>query len=145
MNERCRNIYQLGRNVAGLTQLEASERLNISVRALCNYELGKTVPNGDIVAAMTEVYGTRWLGYEHLRLSTKLGNQFLPPINILDDMAKSVLVLQKKSNDVEEVKSYMVEIACDGKIDKHEENRWNEVIKEVFEMAGAALSVVFSK
>ncbi|WP_353096373.1 helix-turn-helix transcriptional regulator [Tissierella praeacuta] len=144
MNESCRNIYQLGRNVAGLTQLEAAERLNISVRALGNYEMGKIVPNGDIVASMTEIYGTRWLGYEHLRLSTKLGKQFLPPINV-DDMAKSVLVLQKKSSDVEGVKNYMVEIACDGKIDKHEENRWNEVIKEVFEMAGAALSVVFSR
>lgn len=52
---------------------------------------------------MTEVYGTRWIGYEHLRLSTKLGKQFLPPINV-DDMAKFVLVLQKKSSDVEEVK-----------------------------------------
>lgn len=39
----------------------------------------------------------------------------------------------------------MVKIACDGKIEKQEEHRWNEVAKEVFEMAGAALSVVFSK
>lgn len=39
----------------------------------------------------------------------------------------------------------MVEIAYDGKIDKHEENRWNEVIKEVFEMTGAVLLVVFSR
>ncbi len=144
MNENCRNIYQLARNVAGLTQLEAAERLNVSVRALGNYELGNTVPHGDIVADMAEVYGTRWLGYEHLRQSTKLGRQILPAINI-DDIAKSVLVLQKESGDVEDVKSCMIKIACDGKIDKHEEDRWDEVTKEVFEMAGAALSVVFSR
>ena len=36
-------------------------------------------------------------------------------------------------------------IACDGRIDRHEEDRWDEVTKEVFEMAGAALSVVFSR
>lgn len=144
MNESCRNIYQLARNVAGLTQLEAAERLNVSVRALGNYELGNTVPHGDIVADMAEVYGTRWLGYEHLRQSTKLGRQILPAINI-DDIAKSVLVLQKESGDVEDVKSCMIKIACDGKIDKHEEDRWDEVTKEVFEMAGAALSVVFSR
>lgn len=144
MNENCRNIYQLARNVAGLTQLEAAELLNVSVRALGNYESGNTVPHGDIVADMTEVYGTRWLGYEHLRQSTKLGKQILPTIDITD-IAKSVLVLQKESGDVENVKSCMIKIACDGNIDKHEEDRWDEVTKEVFEMAGAALSVVFSK
>jgi transcriptional regulator with XRE-family HTH domain len=144
MNESCRNIYQLARNVAGLTQIEAAGLLNVSVRALGNYELGTTIPHGDIVADMTVVYGTRWLGYEHLRLSTELGKQVLPAINI-DDIAKSVLVLQKESSDVEEVKNCMVKIACDGKIDKHEEGRWDEVTKEVFEMAGAALSVVFSR
>lgn len=134
MNESCRNIYQLARNVAGLTQLEAAERLNVSVRALGNYELGNTVPHGDIVADMAEIYGAKWLGYEHLRQSTKLGRQILPAIDITD-IAKSVLVLQKESGDVEDVKSCMIKIACDGKIDKHEEDRWDEVTKEVFEMA----------
>ena len=38
----------------------------------------------------------------------------------------------------------MVKIACDGIIHEHEKDRWNEVTKEVLEMAGAALSVVFS-
>ncbi|MCQ4921520.1 helix-turn-helix domain-containing protein [Tissierella carlieri] len=144
MNESCRNIYQLARNVAGLTQIEAAERLNVSVRSLAHYESGNTTPHGDIVADMAEIYGTRWLGYEHLRLSTKLGKQVLPAIDITD-IAKSVLVLQKESGDVENVKPCMIKIACDGNIDKHEEKRWDEVTKEVFEMAGAALSVVFSR
>ena len=56
---------------------------------------------------MAIVYGTKWLGYEHLRLSTKLGQEILPAINI-DDIAKSVLVLQKESSDVEDVKTCMV-------------------------------------
>lgn len=144
MNERCRNIYQLARHYAELTQLEASELLNVSVRALGNYEAGNTVPHGDIVDDMVRVYGTEWLGYEHLRKSTKLGKRILPKIDV-SDVAKSVLVLQKESNDVEDIKNCMVKIACDGIIDEHEKTRWNEVTKEVLEMAGAALSVVFSK
>ncbi len=144
MNESCRNIYQLARNVAGLTQIEAAELLSVSLRTLGGYEALNPIPHSDIVHAMVEIYGTKWLGYEHLRLSTQLGKQVLPPINI-DDIAKSVLVLQKESSDVEEVKNCMVKIACDGRIDKHEEGRWDEVTKEVFEMAGAALSVVFSR
>ena len=144
MNESCRNIYQLARNVSGLTQEQAAELLGVSARSLGSYEAGNIIPHGDIVADMAVVYGAKWLGYEHLRLSTKLGQEILPAINI-DDIAKSVLVLQKESSDVEDVKTCMVKIACDGKIDKHEESRWNEVTKEVFEMAGAALSVVFSR
>lgn len=144
MKGTCRNIYQLARHYADLTQKEAAELLNISIRALGNYELGNTTPHGDIVEEMVKVYRTEWLGYEHLRQSTKLGKRILPRIDI-SDIAKSVLVLQKESNDVDEVKNCMVKIACDGQIDSYEEDRWDQVTKEVREMAGAALSVVFSK
>lgn len=144
MSERYRSIYQLARNIADLTQLEAAELLSVSVRSLIDYESGNTVPHGDIVEEMVKVYSTEWLGYEHLRKSTKLGKRILPKIDI-SDIAKSVLVLQKESSDVENVKNCMIKIACDGKIDKHEEDRWDQVTKEVREMAGAALSVVFSR
>lgn len=144
MNERYRNIYQLARNIAGLTQEVASKKLSISVRSLIDYETDKTTPHGDTVADMISIYGTTWLGYEHLRNSTKLGRDILPAIDF-SDIAKSVLVLQKESSDVDEVKNCMIKIACDSRIDSHEENRWNEVTKEVFEMAGAALSLVFSR
>lgn len=144
MNESCRNIYQIARNVAGLTQLDAAEKLNVSVRALSNYESGSTVPHSDIVADMSEVYETRWLGYEHLRKSSNLGMNILPEIDF-SDIAKSVLVLQKESSDVESVKNCMINIACDNKVDDHETHRWSEVTKEVRELAGAALSVVFSR
>lgn len=143
MKKRYRTIYQLARNTSGLTQLSAAEMLNISVRSLSDYELGNTVPHSDIVADMVEIYGTKWLGYEHLRQS-KLGTQILPEIDATD-IAKSVLVLQKESGDVDDVKPCMVNIACDGKVEKHEEEDWTKVTKEVLEMAGAALSVVFSR
>ena len=144
MNRTCRNIYQLARHYADLTQKEAAELLNISIRALGNYELGNIIPHGDIVEEMVKAYGTEWLGYEHLRKSTELGKRILPRIDI-SDIAKSVLVLQKESNDVDHVKNCMVKIACDGIIHEHEKERWSEVTKEIREMAGAALSVVFSK
>ncbi|NSW92860.1 MAG: helix-turn-helix transcriptional regulator, partial [Firmicutes bacterium] len=66
MQRTCGNIYQTARKVAGLTQEQAAERLNVSVRSLADYEIGKTVPKDDIVCAMMRSYGTRWLGYQHL-------------------------------------------------------------------------------
>lgn len=144
MNGRCRSIYQLARNYADFTQVVAAESLNLSVRSLIDYELGKTIPNSDVVADMARLYKARWLGYEHLRISSRLGIEILPAINV-EDIAKSVLVLQKESSDVDNIKNWMVDIACDGKVDKQEVNKWDQVAKEVFEMAGAALSVVYSR
>src|SRR5690625_5142709 len=95
------NIYQMARNHTGLTQEQAAELLHISLRSLSAYESGTTVPHGDIVHDMVEIYNAKWLGYEHLRLSTNLGKKVLPKIDI-DDIAKSVLVLQKESGDVED-------------------------------------------
>lgn len=144
MNGRYRSIYQLARNNAGLTQEQAAELLHISVRSLADYESGVTVPNGDIVHDMVDIYGAKWLGYEHLRLSTKVGQRCLPEINITD-LAQSVLSLQKESTDVENVKPCMIKIASNGRVDDHEVQRWEEVTKEILEMAGAALSVVYHK
>lgn len=144
MKGTCGNIYQIARNNADFTQLKAAELLHISVRTLGLYETGKIVPHSDTVFEMVKLYSSKWLGYEHLRKSTELGEECLPVINI-EDLAQSVLSLQKESADVENIKSCMIEIASNSKVDDHQEERWKEVTKEVYEMAGAALSVVFSK
>lgn len=144
MKEGCRTIYEFARNIAGFTRLQAVESLNISMRSLADYESGKTIPNDDVVADMANIYGTGWLGYEHLRTSSELGREVLPSIGF-SDIAKSVLILQKESNDVEGVKNCMIDIACDSKIESHEKLRWSQITKEVRELAGAALSVVFSR
>lgn len=144
MNKRYRSIYQLARNNAGLTQEQAAELLHISVRSLADYESGATTPNGDIVYDMVDIYDANWLGYEHLRQSSKVGQRCLPKLNITD-LAQSVLSLQKESTDVENIKPCMIKIASNGKVDDHEVERWEEVTKEILEMAGAALSVVYTR
>lgn len=143
MSERCRNIYRLARNTTGLTQEVAAKKMNISVRSLIDYETDKTVPNVDIVLDMILLYGTKWLGYEHFRLSSQLGMEILPPINI-KDLAQSVLLFEKESTDVDRIRPCMIEIASNSRVDDHQVERWKEVSKEIFEMAGAAFSVYFS-
>ncbi|MFS8542113.1 MAG: helix-turn-helix transcriptional regulator, partial [Tissierellales bacterium] len=69
MKKRCRNIYRIARKSAGYTQEEAAELLHVSPRSLSDYEQGKTIPPDDVVCKMVEIYGARWLGYEHLRQS----------------------------------------------------------------------------
>ena len=144
MKGRCGNIYKIARSYTNLTQEQASELLHISPRSLSDYEAGKTIPGDDIVCMMIETYGTSWLAYEHLKQSTVVGQRYLPRIDFTD-LAKSVLRLQKEVRDLECVNNDMIDIACDGLVDKKETDRWNHVVKEINEMAGAALAVVFSK
>jgi len=144
MQRTCRNIYQIARHTAGITQLIAAEYLNISVRSLADYESNRTIPGDDIVCCMIKTYRAKWLGYMHLKQNTLIGRLYLPDVEF-SDMAKSVLRLQKEMNDLNKINSSMIEIACDGIVDKYEEQKWERITKEVDDVAGAAMALVFSK
>lgn len=144
MKRYCENIYKSARKAAGLTQEQAAEQLYISVRSLAEYEAGRTIPSDDIVCRMVEIYGAKHLAYLHLKQSTEVGRRFLPDLHILD-LPRSVLRLQKEVADVNDVHQAMVEVACDGTIDGHEHETWQSIEKELMEMIGAGLSVVFAK
>lgn len=144
MNKRCENIYKTARKNAGMTQEEAAELLHISTRSLAAYESGRTVPPDDIVCGMIEIYKAKWLGYQHLKQSSYVGQKYLPELNI-SDLPKSVLRLQKETRDLDVVNDDMIDIACDGIVDDTEKERWQHVTKEIDEMAGAALAVIFAR
>lgn len=143
MKSICRNIYSLARKSAGLTQEQAAELLSISVRSLADYESGKTIPHDDIVCNMIVNYNSLALAYLHLKNSTEVGRKYLPEINTTG-LAQSVLRLHKEIDDLKTVNSDMLEIACDNKVDHHETKKWQYVKKEVNDIAGAALSLMFT-
>lgn len=137
MNKTCKSIYKTARLDAGLTQEQAAEFLNVGVRTLAGYEANKPMPNPDIVLDMVKAYDAEWLGYEHLRRSSKLGSELLPCIN--SDIQFSVLNLNKELYDLEKVRPKIFEIACS------EISSLESVSRELKGVAGAALSVLFSK
>ena len=130
MHGHCENIYKISRKAAGLTQYQAAELINVSVRSLADYETGKTIPPDDVVAAMVEAYKAPWLAYQHLKESSELGRKYLPDINF-SDLARAVLRFQKEVRDLETVDRALVEIACDGEIDDTERPKWQTVTKEI--------------
>lgn len=145
MYTKDKNIYKTSREKAGLSQEVAAELLNVHNRTLSAYEndgYKGGVPDG-IVVDMIKIYEDRFLGYLHLR-KRAVGALLLPDITEID-LAKSVLKMQKEIKDVQDINSTIVNIACDGRVDNTEQQTWNEAGKEVFEMAGAALAVVFSR
>jgi hypothetical protein len=56
-----------------------------------------------------------------------------------------VLKLQKEVSDVNRVHQEMVIVACDGIVEEHELGIWQEVQRELMEMVGAGLSVIFAR
>lgn len=143
MQHGCENMYKKARKNAGLTQDEAAERLYISKRSLADYEAGVTVPPDDVVCAMIELYENRWLGYQHLQAHSEIGRRYLPEIQETD-LAVAVLKLQKEVKDIDHIQADMIEVACDGKVDNHERSKWGYIEKEVREVAGAAMALVFA-
>ncbi len=144
MRGTCENIYKSARRTAGLTQEQAAEQLYISVRSIAEYEAGRTPPPDDVVCRMVDVYGAKHLAYLHLKQSTEVGRRFLPDLHILD-LPRSVLKLQKEVKDVTDINHRMVDVACDGTVDERERGEWRDIEKELLEMVGAGLSVVFAR
>lgn len=144
MKGACGNIYKTARRAAGLTQEQAAEQLYISVRSIAEYESGRTIPPDDVVCRMVDLYGDRSLAYLHLKQSTEVGRRYLPDLHILD-LPRSVLKLQKEVKDVMDVNSRMIDVACDGVVEEHESETWQNVVKELMEMIAAGLSVVFAR
>ncbi|AFK87444.1 MULTISPECIES: helix-turn-helix domain-containing protein [Thermoanaerobacterium] len=144
MNKYCTNIYKEDRKASGLTQEQAAELLHISTRSLIDYETNRTIPPDDVVCNMVEIYKAPWLGYKHLKQYTKVGQKYLPDLN-LTILPESVLTLQSETDDLEIVKKDMIKIAADGVVDETEKDRWQRVTKEISEMAGAALAVIFAR
>ncbi len=144
MQSECMNIYKKARLAANIKSQElAAEKLHISKRSLADYETGETVPPDDVVCAMVELYSNRWLGYQHLQAHSKIGRRYLPEIHETD-LAVAVLKLQKEVRDIDGIQSAMIEVACDGRVDHHERSQWGNVEKEVREVAGAAMALVFA-
>lgn len=144
MQRRCGNIYKAARKAAGLTQEQAAEQLYISTRSLAEYEAGRTIPPDDVVCRMVEVYGDKSLAYMHLKQSTEVGRRYLPDLHILD-LPRSVLKLQKEVKDVTDINHHMVDVACDGMVEEHEHGIWQSIEKELMEMVGAGLAVIFAR
>lgn len=61
-----RNIYQIARELKGLTQETAAERLDISVESLGAYEQDRRRPPDSTVLRMAQLYDFPYLCYQHI-------------------------------------------------------------------------------
>lgn len=142
--EKYRNIYQIARETSGLTQERAAELFNISVESLRSYETDKRIPPDTIVLKMIEVYGTQFLAYQHLKTKTQVGEEFLPEVQ-QKDLATAVLSFLNECSDLENLKTLMIKISADNKINDWEKEEWNHVLEEISGIISAGITLRFIK
>lgn len=144
MSQENRNIYQIPREAAGLTQEKAAELIDVSVESLRAYETGRRIPPGRIVVKMIEIYNAHYLGVQHLKNSDEVGQAYLPEIE-LKDLPTAILRLQKELSDFLKCRDEILDITCDGIISEDEKERWARVMKEMDDVVTAIMSVKFAR
>lgn len=144
MSQEYRNIYQIPRESAGITQEKAAELIDISVESIRAYESGKRIPPDKVVIRMIEIYGMQYLAYQHLKTSAEVGQAYLPDID-LKDLPSAILRLQKEVSDFLKVRDDLIDITCDGVISDDEMPRYKQILKELDDITAAIMAVKFAR
>lgn len=136
MSPEYRNIYQIARESAGITQERAAELINVSVESVRAYESGRRIPPDDVVIHMIEVYNAQYLAYQHLKTSAEVGRRYLPDIEI-KDLPAAILKLEKEVSDFLKCQDELINITYDGAITADELPRYNQILHELDDITAA--------
>lgn len=134
------NMYQEARRHSGLTQVEASERLFVSLRTLQGWESGQLRPSDQMVMSIADLYRCPWLGYRWMKETLAPGKVLLPRVQAMD-LCQAVVSMQKELADVHRQVGKLIEIASDGIVGVTEEDAFNTFCRDAEEAAGALLTL----
>lgn len=143
MSPEYRNIYQIARESAGITQEKAAELIDISVESIRAYESGRRIPPGNVVIRMVDIYDARYLAYQHLK-AEEVGQKYLPEIDV-KDLPSAILRLQKEVTDFLKSRDELIDITCDGIISAEELPRYQRILKELDDIVAAIMSLKCAK
>ena len=138
------NPYQKARKTTCLTQEQAAERLGLSAESLKQYELGKRVPSNAVVWQMLQIYDTSWLALEHLRdTSEALG--VLPEVTVQSLPTAAIQLINRVLDFADRHRDrQLLRIAEDGVIDEAERPGFDDIVRDLDGIVGAALQVKFT-
>lgn len=137
-----RNIYQSARELKGLTQEAAAERLDISVETIGAYEQGRRRPPDSTVLRMAQIYDFPYLCYQHIQSGDLAG--VLPEVGIrtLEHATMRLIRLIGQFAKVGRLDDLLL-ISEDGVIDASEKPLYDAIMRELHEIVTAALELDF--
>ena len=139
-------IYKTCREAAGLTQEQASEGLNCSVRSLARYESGEQHVPDDIAYQMVVLYDSQLLAVQHLRLVSHVAADLLPPVAVLDLPRAAIRIINQVRRFAERHREReLLDIAEDGVISPEERPLFDEIMDELHELVQAIMELGLSE
>lgn len=139
-------VYRICREQAGLTQEQAAEGLNCSVRQLARYESGETLVPDDLAYAMVRRYDSQYLAVEHLRLVSHVAAEVLPPVTVLDLPRAAIRIINLVRKFAERHREQaLLDIAEDGVISPEERPLFDEIMAELRELVKAIMELGISE
>lgn len=147
MAHDARNIYQIARKTAGLTQEAAAERLALSVESLRAYETGQRIPGNDIVGAMMSVYNTQYLGIQHVQAAGAPLPACVQDVQVGLSLESSTIKLVNRwlAFANRHRCDQLLAIAEDGIIDEAERPQFNEIMTELSGLVRATLALMYTE
>ena len=136
-------IYQTCREQAGLTQEQAAESLNCSVRQLARYEAGEAPVPDDIAYQMVVLYDSQLLEVQHLRLVSQVAADLLPPI-VEVNLSMASLALINRATELADNYRRMMQIAEDDRIDDQERPDYQIIQKNVRAVIAASFCYLYA-
>lgn len=131
-------IYKTCREAAGLTQEQASEGLNCSVRSLARYESGEQHVPDDIAYQMVVLYDSQLLAVQHLRLVSQVAADLFPPVTERAFVEAAMRIFNRVRRFAERHQGYrLLEIAEDNVISPEEEPLYREIVGELLDIEQA--------
>ena len=129
------------RKDAGMTQEQAAEALNVSVRTYAKYEGGEILPGDDMVAGMMQVFENPCLGYAYLSKESAVGRMILPKIGKIPGVAAGAMQYHVALADANSDCIRLERICCDDKITMAEERDLSPIVEKIFDLAGKGLTL----
>lgn len=136
-------IYRTCREQAGLTQEQAAEGLNCSVRQLARYEAGEAPVPDDIAYQMVVLYDSQLLEVQHLRLVSQVAADLLPPI-VEVNLSMASLALINRATELADNYRRMMQIAEDDRIDDQERPDYQIIQKNVRAVIAASFCYLYA-
>ena len=140
------SIYRICREAAGLTQEQAAEGLNCSVRSLARYESGEQHVPDDIAYQMVVLYDSQLLAVQHLRLVSHVAADLFPPVTERAFVEAAMRIFNRVRRFAERHQGHrLLEIAEDNVISPEEEPLYREIVGELLDIEQAIMELRISQ
>ena len=146
MSREWESIYARYRKAAGMTQEKAAELLGVAVRSLAAWERDECKPSDARVLSMVDVYCAPTLAIEHLRATTAIARNILPPVDAVP-LPQAVCHLVSSLRRLEQIHAEddLLQIAADGRIGEMEAPDFERLMEELEPLIAAVLELRYAR